>query len=422
VDPKVGVIGSVEIVNLSDLDPRVYLAYAPGCDTFALTEISASNNGAACSVDLDRAIARACGESVERYCSAFFDLDSMLYASRREIERDGRRCFDAAAFYPFASWQYDLPGFPFEQASPDQAVHWVTATSLTTSSPVYVPASCVFVPYRFESEREPFTHMPISTGLAAGPSVESCVEKGIFEIIERDALMLVWAARIPAPRIDSSTCWGMSDQVDRLLQSTAALDATWFLNYMTLDVDVPVISAVLIDDGVPPLTSFGIAANLDPAQALQSALEEAILTRLLVNRSSEVWDEAEPSPTELRTLRAHLIAHATSEELRSRMGFLTHAGPVVSFDEARQLGDSLAPLTSRLDRCGLEVLWADVTTPDVAEVGFRVVRTLIPGMQPLDNDHEYRYLGGRRLSAVPGALGHDVGDPASLNPDPHPFP
>lgn len=422
VDPKVGVVSSVEIVSLSDLDPRVYLAYAGGCDTFALAAITASNNGAACAVDLDRAVVRACGESVERYCSAFFDLDSMLYASRREIERDGRHYVDAATFYPFASWQYDLPGFPFEQVSPDQAVHWVAATSLSTSSTVYVPASCVFVPYLFESEAEPFTHMPISTGLAAGLSVESCVEKGIFEIVERDALMLAWAARIPAPRIDSSSCWGISDQVDRLLQSTAALDATWFLNYLTLDVDVPVISAALIDDGVPPLTSFGIAANVDPVLALQSALEEAILTRLLVNRSSEVWDDAGPPLADLRTLRAHLIAHATSDELRSRMGFLTQAGPVVSFDETRQLGDSPVPLASRLGRCGLEALWVDVTTQDVGEVGFKVVRTLIPGMQPLDNDHEYRYLGGKRLLAVPRALGYDVSDPASLNQDPHPFP
>lgn len=422
VDPKVGVIRSVEIVNLSDLDPRVYLAYADGCDTFALTAIAASNKGAACSVDLNRAIVRACGESLERYCSAFFDLDSMLYASEQEIERDGRRFVDAASFYPFAAWQYDLPGFPFEPTSPDQAVHWVEATAVTSSSPVYVPASCVFVPYLFESEREPFTHMPISTGLAAGLSVESCVEKGICEIIERDALMLVWAARIPAPRINAASCWGLTDEVDRLLQSTAALDASWFLNYLTLDIDVPVISAALIDPGVPPLTSFGIAANLDPVRALQSALEEAILTRLLVNRSSEVWDDAATPLTDLRTLRAHLLAHATSDELRSRMRFLTHEGPLISFDGMRQLADSPLPLRSRLERCGLEVLWVDVTTSDAAEVGFKVVRTLIPGMQPLDNDHEYRYLGGKRLRAVPRALGRDVSETEGLNQDPHPFP
>ena len=421
VDAKVGLIRSVEIVKLSERDPGVYLAYADGCDTFALTSISASNNGAACAADRDRAIVRACGESIERYCSAFFDLESLPYTSALELTRHGREAHLASDFYPFAAGQYDEPGFPYERSMPDRPARWVASTSLSTGATVFVPASCVYVPYLFESGREPFTHMPISTGLAAGLSVEACIGKGICEIVERDALMLVWAARMPMPRIDPASCRGLSDQVDRLLDSTAGLEATWFLNYLTLDIDLPVIGAALIDEGVPPLTSFGIAADLDPLRALQSALEEALLTRLLVNRSSEVWDESPTPPAELRSLRAHLIAHAMSDELRSRMDFLTDAGPIVSFDEVRRLGRARGPLAARLEHCGLEPLWVDVTTPDVAAAGFSVVRTLVPGTQPLDNDHDCRYLGGRRLSSVPAALGYELAG-ATLNQDPHPFP
>jgi ribosomal protein S12 methylthiotransferase accessory factor YcaO len=74
-------------------------------------------------------------------------------------------------------------------------------------------------------------------------------------------------------------------------------------------------------------------------------------------------------------------------------------------------GKTPVALHHQVTAAGFEIVWAEVTTPDVTDFDFRVVRTVIPGMQPLDNDHRYRYLGGRRLPRV-----------KELNPDPHPFP
>ena len=66
----------------------------------------------------------------------------------------------------------------------------------------------------------------------------------------------------------------------------------------------------------------------------------------------------------------------------------------------------------------------DVTSPDVAAAGLRVVHVLVPELCALDVLEGARFLGGRRLyqaafeaGLVPGPLG-----PPDLNPDPHPFP
>ena len=422
VDQKVGLIRSVDIVKVSETDPLVYLAYAEPCDTETLAGIVASNKGAACAVDVSDAVIRACGECIERYCSAFFDLDSLLYTSEQELRNSGLRALNGHYFFPFAQWQYALPHFPYEAPAPDRPVRWVRATSLSTGSDAYVPASCVFVPYRFGADGEPFTHMPISTGLAAGQSVNYCVDKGLCEIVERDALMLVWRARMSVPRVDPDSCLGISENIDRLLSCTARTDTTWFINLLTMDVDLPVLSAALIDDGYLPSTSFGIAAHPDPVQALQSAMEEAVLTRMLVNRSA---DARQPNGMDLgpvRTLRDHLIAHATSQDLRNRMRFLTDQGPRIPFSDLRNATDVSRSVASRIGEQDLEALTVEVTTPDVADCGFMVVRSLIPGMQPLDNDHAYRYEGGQRLLAVPRRLGYQVGLIGDLNTDPHPFP
>ena len=79
-------------------------------------------------------------------------------------------------------------------------------------------------------------------------------------------------------------------------------------------------------------------------------------------------------------------------------------------------------MEERVAAAGLDAFWVDVTTEDVAEFGFHVIRTVMPGLQPLDNDHRYPYVGGSRRVTVPRALGLGTPTEATVNPDPHPFP
>lgn len=423
VDDTFGLIRRVEVLKLSGVDPAVFLAYANPCDTVPLCGIPAANRGGACSVRLDRAVVRACGESVERYCSAIFDRESFVYRSQADLVRAGHRVMGVRELFPFDEHQYRADGFPFARGLDSEPSSWVATHPLEGGAPVYVPASCVYVPYAFDLTREAFTHMPISTGLAAGPSVEFCIAKGIYEILERDALMIVWAWRLEQPRILPESCFGFAPDIDELLRSIEGLGARFYINDLTLDVQVPVISAVIINDGSPPLTSFGIAADRDPLHALRLALEEALLTRVLLSRGEET-KPAEIAPEEVRTLRDHLFAHAASDRLRERLGFLTHAGEAMEFGAlVRRHGTNEASLEERLRQHDLSAVWVDVTTEDVRSLGFRVVRTLIPTAQPLHNDHRYRYLGGARLQSVPRRLGlRGSFTLADINPDPHPFP
>lgn len=418
VDDKTGIIRSVSMMKLGEDDPPVFLAHADPSDTVPITGMRAANRGAACSIAADRAIIRACGESVERYCAAIYDPRELRLASAAELRAAGERCLDVHAIYPFGDEAYAGEGFPYGQVKESTPIRWVLGRALATDAPVWLPASCVYVPYLFDRAVEPWTHMPISTGLAAGRSLDHCVNKGIYEIIERDALMIGWLARITPPRLDLRSCYGLADDIDQLLDTAAVTGGEWFLNVLTLDIDVPVIGAALIDPGAPPKTSFGIAANDDPVHALRLALEEAALTRTLVNRSEEILDKPGYVHERYATLRDHLLAHATSPRLRERLRFMTDDGETIAFDALRRERPSLQ---DRLAASGLEAFWVDVTTEDVRPLGFRVARTIIPTMQPLDNDHRYRYLGGPRLRTVPPRYGKDLAA-AGPNPDPHPFP
>ena len=74
-------------------------------------------------------------------------------------------------------------------------------------------------------------------------------------------------------------------------------------------------------------------------------------------------------------------------------------------------------------KAGYDAFAVDLTTIDVDDLGFKVVRVVIPGFQPLDINHNHRHLGGHRLQQIADRFGrtecplHEM-----LNPLPHPFP
>jgi ribosomal protein S12 methylthiotransferase accessory factor len=76
-----------------------------------------------------------------------------------------------------------------------------------------------------------------------------------------------------------------------------------------------------------------------------------------------------------------------------------------------------------VEATGCRVYLCDVTTPDVRELGFSVVRAVLPGYHPLALGFAFRARGGRRLYEVPQRLGHKgITRERGENPIPHPYP
>jgi hypothetical protein len=79
-------------------------------------------------------------------------------------------------------------------------------------------------------------------------------------------------------------------------------------------------------------------------------------------------------------------------------------------------------LVGRLASRGLEVCTVDLTPPEVLQTGFVVVRTVVPGMQPLTPGSE-SCLEGTRLWTMATRLTCTARyGPERWNPAPHPFP
>jgi len=125
----------------------------------------------------------------------------------------------------------------------------------------------------------------------------------------------------------------------------------------------------------------------------------------------------------------HGLAHAISPELRPSINFLIESNQTVSIDQlpnlfSESMVENVQTLVNLVKKEGLDIVYVNLTTPDIDEVGFKVVRIIIPGCQGLDINHKYRYLGGERLRQVPVKLGlrNDRPGKREFNRYPHPFP
>jgi ribosomal protein S12 methylthiotransferase accessory factor len=426
VSTRTGIVSSVELVQTGPCDPSVFWARTRTADTTAMAGVRALNEGNAAALDLDLAVVKALGESVERYCAAFVDEDELRLSSLLEL---GEKAIHPSLWALFDGQQWSTPGFPVAPFSEETRVRWTRAFSLTKNRPVYVPASFVHIPYRPAETEARILPWQVSTGLACHTGLARAELKALLEVIERDAFMLFWHRRIRCPAIDVSRL--PNAELRELMARARVHDYRTEVRLLTLDVPLPIILVTLSSREHKPYVVMGCAADCSPETALRLALEEALLSlhgiTTLVEQKPR-YERTIADYADIGNLMLHAWVYAVDPGLCDVMAEQLIPTQTVPFEALPRgpAGGTLGQLrwlVDRLAQINLEAVVADLTTPDIDDVGFKVIRGMVPGMQPLDVDHRHRHLGGRRLYLPAARLGiEDHRVAANLNPYPHPFP
>jgi len=427
ISSRTGIISTVEFEDLASGEPSVYLARSTPASNIALNGMETMNQGTAASIDPKRALMKAVGESIERYCPAHFKYEDFALAAYSDLDHEA---VHPADFALFSEKQYAEPDFPFSRLTASTPLRWVSAYSLSHDRPVLVPASFVYIPYRFDPLHETSSHNPISTGLACGSNLAPAICKAILEVVERDAFMIMWQNQLPCSRIDLTT---VDDPfIQSMLNELEVLPLDCQAYLLPSDIEVPVIMVLLRNtSGHLPHTIMGISADLNPQKALILALEEVSLGWVGMGRYALAEKDYKPAENyqNINTVILHGIAHAVDPALGKSWEFLNSSGQQISIQDIQNRYDenmvnNIQHLVDKLNEKDLNVVVKDLTTVDVDEVGFKVVRVVVPGMQPLDVNHARRYLGGTRLYEVPCQMGlksHPLTE-EEINPYPHMFP
>ena len=277
---------------------------------------------------------------------------------------------------------------------------------LPSGQPAYLPAELVFLgPAGIPGER-PVAYAT-SSGLACGESVDDTLQRGLCEVLERDAFMIVWANRLSLPILDESQFdpWDSSLLACAGLQH-AAVDLSVFHRFPV------VLGVVRAPAPFPGAVGVGAAAAPTVERAWWKALSEAFACRA-AGAKLELLEGRATAASPVATFEDHIRRYA-AHELAPATAFLDASAAVNAAEAVPALEGDTAPewidaLCRRVCAAGSTAYAVDVTAPDVSALGLTVTRVIAPELCRLDVPHDARFLGGRRLYETATRLGLRTG-------------
>jgi ribosomal protein S12 methylthiotransferase accessory factor len=321
----------------------------------------------------------------------------------------------------------------------DLQCHWVWGYSFQKQAPILVPEHCAYygVP---ASEENPVFVFDISNGCALGNCLEEAIFHGMLEVIERDAFLLTWYARLQVPRLNPDS---VADPTIRTLLEHLEHHSGYMIHAfnITLDHAIPCLCLLGIDEQNrenTPKVFVAAGSHPHPEQALLKALREFAMyltfPRPLDQQSRAQAQEMFADSSLVRKMDHHPLVYYLPEAFE-RLHFFSHTARPQTFQEAfsdfyrnppeqMDLRDDLETLINFYGQRDMDVIVVDQTAPEHRPCGLRCVKVLMPGMLPMTfGEQNRRTRGFERLHQLPCTLGyqdHPLTE-AEINPHPHPF-
>ena len=240
VSSYTGIVRTLEECLASTAEPRLFRATCEvkGSDGLLGSPLGhCAGIGGAGTTRADAAAA-AVGEALERYSATFVPHERFVVASAREL---GDAAVGPERFALFSERQLATPGFPFRRFASDTRVAWVEGVALPEGRPAWLPAELVYLGDARLGER-PIGYAT-SSGAACSETRAEALERGLCEVLERDAFMITWNAQLSLPLLDWSESPALVELEQRYFAPTglsyAAVDLSSFRYFSCAGAPIP---------------------------------------------------------------------------------------------------------------------------------------------------------------------------------------
>ncbi len=418
-----GLIRSLEQVVQCPGEPRLFMVSSITANLNKISDIYIPGAQGGAGFSYEEAAIGAVGETVERYCSAAYSWDDLIYASAAEL---GAAAIGLDQFALYTDDVYNHPLSALERWDANQPIYWKEARSLHDGRLRYLPAVLVYTPFRLDSPKKSRMHaISVSSGQACHTDLATAHLSGLCEAIERDAFMITWMRRIPPTEIDIRAD-SLLDGVYRRYFECRGVQFRVF--DITLDIDVP--SFLCVGSGIGKRGRFmnvGAATRPDERDAIVKAMKEAAQGAAWAQDLSRTRESWQPTPNydNLLDFEDHVRLYC-EPDMHNKLDFILQTrkrrNPRSEGTAPKGVPDQLSDCLQSIQNAGLEAVAVDLTTPEIAELGFHVPKVMVPGLAQLTAVHALPALLSPRFDEVPRRLG--LTDPVHYlnNPDPHPFP
>ncbi len=336
-------------------------------------------------------------EALERYCMSYIPKNEIISKRKKELTKE--HVFNDFALY--TSTQYKNMG-KFLNPNKDK-IEWTKIYNIKNKrNYMYWPASLIYLPYDINKAVAETT----STGMAAGFTLDECIESGTLELIERDALMINFMQRLNPPEIDLNTIGGINKELIKNICNEYNIK----IYKLYTDIDVPVyLSIIYRKEKNKYHYGIGACANLDSDYAINKSLKECLFTYFY---SLNIMSGRQKNPKKIKTLYEHFLYYQKNnfEKLLFSGEVIKYKREVVTFDN----------VIKSLNNNNLNIYYKDLTTDDINDTKIKVIKVIIPTLIDLNKSHIYPRLGAKRFFEVPKKLGLEYSD--DLTWMPHPFP
>lgn len=424
VSAHTGILRSVERVPKDPQEPA--LPYTYGVTLSNHLFFGKEQGPETCSgkgTTLQAAEISALGEGVERYSGATFQRSEIHYSAYADLP--GPKLHPEALVL-YTAGQY--AGIEFSPFDATVSMGWSTARSLVSGSSLQVPSLAVFMNYPTSSPAERLCAVT-SNGLAAGATLTNAIVSAALEVIERDAFLISWYNKLPCQRVDAMT--HPQPDVVAYCQAYERRGVAMHLYRLHTDFPVHVFMGVGYQPaGEGPCLVVGLGADTDPVRAARGALLEvgqvrpALKQRLRLPETRQRLAELLAAPKTVETLEDHSLLYASTRSVPAFSFLLEQPVAPFSWKTSPQTpGEQLNSLVQFLRKQQSDLIYYNLTPPDMASLGLHTARVIIPGLQPIHFGEKNIRLGGRRLFTLPVALGlrRVASRPEDLHAYPHPL-
>ena len=365
-------------------------------DLFCLSR-EISSGGLGINENKKIAMTSCLAEALERYCMSYIPKKEIIRDVKENLKKENT--FDN--FFTYSEEQYNKTDLFLNPNK--EIIEWTKIYNIDNKQTFkYWPASLIYLPYDLNKTVAETT----STGMAAGFTLDECIQSGLLELIERDALMINFMQRLDPPEINLETLDEKNLKLIKIIQKE--YDIKIYKLYS--DIKVPIYLSIIYKNEKNHIHyGIGACANLNSDYAINKSLKECLFTYFY---SLNIMDVRQEDPKKIKTLYEHFLYYQSNNfnKLLFNSKVIDYKREVTSFND----------LIKSLKLQNIDVYYKELTTDDIKKTGIKVVKVIAPSLIDLNKSHIYQRLGATRFFLVPEKLNLKYSD--KLTDMPHPFP
>ena len=360
-------------------------------------------NGGGISFNKEEAEITALGEYVERYSSSFQMKKGLVYGSYNELKLK-YKCYDPLNINYFNNEQYNSTEFKLKKLDYDTKIHWVNSFDFFSSEKILLP---FFMTNVENIKGDGMFHINTTTGTATHKNIELAIKSGLFECIERDGFSKFWyfQNKTEAIKISSNFIlkkFSKDKLVNKLFNNKKVKIVIYDIGKYSMSPTFVVF--IFFKKKGKVYQSVGSGTRLTQKEALIKACIEAYqgieYIELVCQKNRKEIDVKKIEKYDfsgITDFKKHYALYNLFPNLSKKIPILNDAQNDKSYSnnwQDKHKHHIISVDKKELQKKGLDEIYHTVlTTADVKQLGFVVVKVTTPKLNLLTGNFNYPYLG-----------------------------